>query len=135
MKRIFAALCLWACLILFGGCAQMPDQLDVNSIATQIQSVADQFDAEAIITGVIDKIDWQELKYYANEGYDSLTEKYPSLKSENIKIFLKENGLELINKYISSTDDNMQEKASKLGQILKIMYPDLSDEVDAVIGK
>ena len=135
MKRIFAALCLWACLILFAGCARMPDQVDVNAIATQIQSVADQFDAEAIITGVIDKIDWQELKNYANEGYDSLTEKYPSLKSENIKIFLKENGLELINKYISSTDDNMQEKASKLGQILKILYPDLSDEVDAVIGK
>ena len=135
MKRILAALCLWACLILFAGCAQMPDQLDVNAIATQIQSVTDQFDAEAIITGVIDKIDWQELKNHANEGYDSLTEKYPSLKSENIKIFLKENGLELVNKYISSTDDDMHEKASKLGQILKILYPDLSDEVDAVIGK
>ena len=72
---------------------------------------------------------------YTQEGYDALTEKYPALSGENIKGFLKENGLELMKKYLQSTDADKQENARKIGEILKILNPELIDEVDAVIAE
>ena len=101
----------------------------------QVETIASQIDVENIISEVISKIDWGELKTYAQNGYDALTEKYPSLKSENIKAFLKEHGLELMNKYLQSTDASKQENARKLGEIIKILNPELADEVDAVISE
>ena len=125
MKRICIALCLLLGLGLFSGCEE---------VASQVETIAGQIDVEAIVTGVIKSIDWEELKGYAQQGYDALTEKYPSLKSENVKAFLKENGLKLMNSYIESSDAQMQENARKLGEIIKILDPELTDEVDAVIA-
>lgn len=125
MKRICIALCLLLGLGLFSGCEE---------VASLVETIAGQIDMEAIVTGVIKSIDWEELKGYAQQGYDALTEKYPSLKSENVKAFLKENGLKLMNSYIESSDAQMQENARKLGEIIKILDPELTDEVDAVIA-
>lgn len=125
MKRICIALCLLLGLGLFSGCEE---------VASQVETIAGQIDVEAIVTGVIKSIDWEELKGYAQQGYDALTEQYPSLKSENVKAFLKENGLKLMNSYIESSDAQMQENARKLGEIIKILDPELTDEVDAVIA-
>ena len=121
------------CLTSLLGCSS--GSIDTGALMQQVETIASQIDVEAIISEVISKVDWEELKTYAQQGYDALTEKYPSLKGENIKAFLKENGLELMNKYLQSTDEEKQETARKLGEILKILNPELTDEVDAVIAK
>ena len=126
MKKICLLLCLLISMAVFSGCSE---------IAAQVETIAQQVDVEAIITGVVESIDWEELKSYAQQGYDALTEHFPALKGENIKAFLKNNGLELLNKYIESSDETMQENARKLGEIIKILNPELSDEVDSVIAE
>lgn len=122
MKKLIIPLLL--VLLLLCGCSE---------IAQQVETIAQNIDVEAIVTGVIEKIDWAQLESYAKEGYDALVEKYPALAAENVKAFLKDNGLELMNKLLSSADGATQEKAGKLGAIIKILYPDLSDEVDQVL--
>lgn len=124
MKKMIIPLLL--VLVFFCGCGE---------IAQQAETLAQQIDVEAIITGVIEKIDWEQLQTYAKEGYNALVEKYPALASENVKAFLKDSGLDLMNKFLSSTDEATQENADKLGAIIKILYPDLSDEVDQVLTK
>ena len=124
MKKLIFPLVL--ALILLCGCDQ---------VAQQVETIAQQVDVEAIVTGVIEKIDWEQLQSYAQQGYEALVKKYPALETENVKLFLKENGLELLNKYVQSTDAEAQANADKLGQILSILYPDLADEVEAVLPK
>ena len=131
MKRIVMLLALVLCLTSLWGCTSE----EIGTVVQQVETIAGQIDVEGIINEVISKIDWEELKSYAQEGYDALTEKYPALKGESIKAFLKENGLELMNKYLQSADETKQENARKLGEIIKILNPDLTDEVDAVIAK
>ena len=122
MKKLIFPLVL--ALVFLCGCSE---------IAQQVETIAQQVDVEAIVTGVIEKIDWEQLQTYAKEGYDALVKKYPALEAENVKAFLKDNGLELMNKYVKSTDEEAQANAAKLGQILVILYPDLADEVEAVL--
>jgi len=124
MKKLFLPLLL--ALLLLCGCSE---------VAQQVETLAQNVDVEAIVTGVVEKIDWDQLQDYAKEGYDALVEKYPALEAENVRAFLKDNGLDLMNKLLSSTDESTQENADKLGAILKILYPDLSDEVDQVLAK
>ena len=123
MKKLIIPLLL---VLLLCGCSE---------IAQQVETIAQNIDVEAIVTGVIEKIDWAQLESYAKEGYDALVEKYPALAADNVKAFLKDNGLELMNKLLSSTDEATQEKAGKLGAIIKILYPDLTDEVDQVLAQ
>ena len=123
MKKLIVPLIL---VLLLCGCGE---------IAQQVETIAQNVDVEAIITGVIEKIDWEQLQSYAKEGYDALVKKYPALEAENVKAFLKDNGLELMNKFLSSANEETQANADKLGQILKILYPDLTDEVDRVMAQ
>ena len=125
MKKIYLLICMMLCMTLFSGCEE---------VSAQVETIAQQIDVEAIVTGVVESIDWQELKAYAQDGYTAMTDKYPALKSENVKTFLKDNGLKLMGSLLESSDGQMQENARKLGEILKILSPDLSDEVDAIIG-
>ena len=122
MKKLIFPLVL--ALVFLCGC---------SDIAQQVETIAQQVDVEAIVTGIIEKIDWEQLQTYAKDGYDALVKKYPALEAENVKAFLKDNGLELMNKYVKSTDEEAQANAAKLGQILVILYPDLADEVEAVL--
>lgn len=126
MKKICILVCLLLCMTALWGC---------EDTLAQVETAVSQIDIEKIITEVIESIDWEELKATLEKGYDSLTEKYPALKGENIKSFLKEHGLELLNKYVSSSDESMQENARKLGEIIKILNPELTDEVDSVISE
>ena len=126
MKKICILLCLLLTMTVLSGCSE---------IAAQVETIASQVDVEALITGVIENIDWEELKAYAQQGYDALTDHFPALKTENIKAFLKDHGLELMKKYVSSTDETQQDNARKLGEILKILNPELTDEVNSVIAE
>lgn len=133
MNRIVILMALILCLTSLLGCSS--SSIDTGALMQQVETIAGQIDVEGILSDIISKIDWEELKGYTQKGYDALTEKYPALKSENIKAFLKEHGLELMSKYLQSTDASKQENARKLGEIIKILNPELTDEVDAVISK
>ena len=126
MKKFCIILCLLASMSLLTGCSE---------ISVQMETITQQVDMESLVTGFIEKIDWEELKKDAEESYASLTEKYPALKSENIRSYLKDSGLDLLKKYIESTDESLQENANKLGKILIILDPELTDEVNAVLEK
>ena len=117
MKRLWLLLLILLTLTVLGGCAETMRQIDIESIVTE----------------AVENIDWDQLELYAREGYDTLTTHFPALKSENIKTFLKTNGLDLMNRYIENSDAEMQETAKKLGAILKILNPELTDEVNSVI--
>lgn len=134
MKKVVLLLCLMLSVFLLTGCDQLAESIDTGAILQQVETIASQIDVEAIVTEVVESIDWEELKNYAQEGYDALTEHFPALKAENVKLFLKENGLSLLNKFVDSADTDRQENARKLGEIIKILNPELSDEVDAVIA-
>lgn len=125
MKTVCVLLCLLFSMTLFPGCSE---------VMQQMETVAQQIDVEAVVTEVIESIDWNELTDYARQGYDALVDHFPALKGDTIRSFLKENGLQLLNRYVASSDDAMQENARKLGQILIILNPELTDEVQAVIS-
>ena len=126
MKRICTLLLLLTSLIIFSGCSEM---------VQQVETIAQQIDIETVITEAIETIDWKQLEKNAKQGYDTLTEHFPALESKNIKAFLKSNGLELLSKYVESGDEGMQENARKLGEIIKILNPELTDEVNVVLEK
>ena len=126
MKRICVTALLLTSLILLCGCEQLMDQ---------VETVTQQIDVESLVTDAIENIDWEQLEQNAKQGYNTLTEQFPALKSENIKGFLKTNGLELLKSYVEKSDADMQHNARKLGQILKILSPELTDEVDSVIAE
>ena len=134
MKKILILLALAVVMGTLTGCSALAGQIDTGAILEQVETVAKQIDVEGIVTTAIENIDWNELKAAAQQGYDTLVEKYPALKGENIKSFLKDNGLDLMNRYVSSGDEAMQENARKLGQIIKILNPELTDEIDSVIA-
>ena len=125
MKKIILLLCLLLSMTMLLGCEET---------VQQVETIAQNVDVEAILTGIVESIDWEELQATLEQGYEALVEEYPALKSENIKSFIKENGLKLMNRYLESTDAEMQENARKLGEIIKILDPELTDEVDRVIG-
>ena len=134
MNRIWKLAVAACCFLFLCGCSDVAGQLDLDAISQQVETIANQLDMETILNDVVSSINWEDLKGHAQQGYDALTEKYPALKGESIKSFLKTNGLELMNRYLESADAGMQENARKLGEILKILNPELSDEVNAIIG-
>ena len=68
----------------------------------------------------------------------ALIEKFPVLEDlldfDNLKQLLKTTGLDLMQQYLDSTAPETQEKAATLGAIIQILYPDLTDEVDTILG-
>ena len=126
MKKITTLLILLLSMTTLCGCSE---------VMQQVETVAQQIDVETLVTEAIENIDWEELKTHAQQGYDTLVEHFPALKSENIKSFLKTNGLKLLSEYVKSNDEAMQDNARKLGEILKILNPELTDEVDSVIAR
>ena len=133
MKKILILLTLAVVMGTLTGCSELAGQIDTGAILEQVETVAKQIDVEALVTEVIESIDWEELKTYAQQGYDALTDRYPALKAENVKSYLKDSGLSLLNRLVESTDQSTQENARKLGEIIKILNPELTEEVDRII--
>lgn len=128
MKRIIALVLLAALLLC--GC----DMGETVSNATEqlLRSIAENEELQTWI-------EEHPLDSLAADAVNTLTEKFPALKkltdTENLKQVLKTKGLALVSEYLSSTEPETQEKAETLGAIIKILYPDLTDEVDAVLGE
>ena len=105
--------------------------------------------ADAAFQKVLEKIaSNQELQTWLAEhpieelganAKDTLIKKFPALNDllnfDNLKQLLKTTGLDLMNQYLSSQSPETQEKANTLGAIIKILNPDLTDEVDAILGQ
>ena len=70
---------------------------------------------------------------------DTLVKNFPVLNDllnfNNLKQLLKTTGLDLMEQYIHSATPETREKAETLGAIIQILSPDLTDEVEAVLGK
>ena len=94
---------------------------------------------EELLRTIVEKIDFDQLQSYAEEGAEAVMEKFPALKTladrEDMQKLLKEKGLDLVREYLESTDTAVQENAEKLGAIIKILSPELSDEVDAIFAE
>lgn len=94
---------------------------------------------EELLHAIVNTVDVEELKKSAEDGIDALTEKFPALEPltsrEDMQAFLKDHGLDLIQKYLESADPKLQANAEKLGDLIKILSPELTDEVDAVLAK
>ena len=92
---------------------------------------------EQLLQTIVEKVDVDELKNYAEKGADALAEKFPALKPltsrQDMQEFLKDKGIDLIQKYLESTDAEVQANAEKLGAIIKILSPELTDEIDAIL--
>lgn len=98
-----------------------------------------EIDVEAILSKVVENIDWDQLQGYIQQGADVVLEKFPALKTladrEDTQELLKDHGLSLLGRYLESTDPQVQENAQKLGAIIKILSPSLTDEVDAIFAE
>lgn len=120
MKKIIIPLLILS--VLLCGCSSVPE-----------------IDAEAILTKIVENIDWEELQGYIQQGTEVVLEKFPALKKltdrEDMQELLKDHGLDLIGKYLDSADPEVQENAQKLGAIIKILSPELTDEVDKVLAE
>lgn len=75
----------------------------------------------------------------ASDAKDTLVKAFPFLEDlldvENLKQQLKTTGLDLMRKYMDSTNPETREKADTLGSVIKILYPELTDEVDTVLAE
>ena len=129
MKKLIVPLLL--VFVLFCGCGEVSEVVEVEAITVS--------GLESILTSVVESIDWEQLQAYAEKGAQALVEKYPSLKvlsnSEQMKEILKDKGLALAGRLLESTDPETQENARKIGEIIKILYPDLTEDVDKVLAE
>ena len=75
----------------------------------------------------------------ASDAKDTLVRTFPVLEDlldlDNAKQVIKSTGLDLLREYVASADPETQEKAQTLGAIIQILYPELTDEVNAVLEK
>lgn len=129
MKKMIVPFLLMALLLC--GCGEVSETIEMNMISAS--------EIEALLTAVVENIDWEQLQEYAEKGAEALVEKYPSLKvltdSEQMKEILKDKGLALTGRLLESTDPETQENARKIGEIIKILYPDLTEDVDKVLAE
>ena len=75
----------------------------------------------------------------ASDAKNTLVQAFPFLEDlldvENLKQQLKTTGLDLMREYMSSASPETQEKANTLGGVIRILAPDLADEVDSILGE
>ena len=100
---------------------------------------------EQLLRAIVENEDLQN--WIANHPLDSvaadaktnLIKAFPSLEKlmsyEGIHEFLRTRGIEMTQEYLVSADPAAQKRAETLGAIIQILYPDLTDEVDAIFNK
>ena len=128
MKRIIALILI--CTLLLCGC-------DLQQTAdTAFKTLLEKISSNQELQNWLEDHPVEEM---TAEAKDALMKKFPILEDlldfDNLKQLLKTTGLDLMNQYISSTAPETQEKANTLGAIIKILYPDLTDEVDAILAQ
>lgn len=131
MKRYIAIFLLIALLLC--GCDILEVQKTVNDAE------------EALLRSIVENEALQKwiaehpFDELAADAKDALVEAFPVLEQvldfDNLKQTLKTTGLNLMQEYLNSTQPETREKADTLGAIIKILCPDLTDEVDAVLGE
>ena len=74
----------------------------------------------------------------AGDAKNTLVKAFPFLEKvldlNNWKQALKTTGMELLEEYMASAKPDTREKAETLGSVIRILAPELADEVDAILG-
>ena len=127
MKRVIALILIFALLLC--GC-------DFQQTAdAAFQKVLEKIASNQELQTWLEEHPIEELGANAKE---TLVKKFPVLNDllnfDNLKQLMKTTGLDLMNQYINSKTPETREKAETLGAIIQILYPDLTDEVEAVLG-
>lgn len=127
MKRIICLILI--CTLLLCGCDLQ--QTADSAFKTLLERIASNQELQ-------NWLDEHPVEAMTAEAKDTLMKKFPILEDlldfDNLKQLLKTTGLDLMNQYLSSKSPETQEKANTLGAIIKILYPELTNEVDAVLG-
>lgn len=75
----------------------------------------------------------------AGDAKDTLVKAFPFLEDlldvDNLKQTLKTTGMDMMRDYMASANPKTQEKADTLGALIKYLYPELSADVDSILGK
>lgn len=75
----------------------------------------------------------------ASDARDTLVKAFPFLEKvldlDNWKQALKTTGMDLLRDYVASATPETMEKANTLGGVIKILAPDLADEVDSILAE
>ena len=75
----------------------------------------------------------------ASDAKNTLVKTFPFLEDvlnlDNWRQALKTTGLELLRDYMADATPETRENAGTLGGVIKILAPDLTDEVDAILGQ
>ena len=100
---------------------------------------------EALLTSIAES---EELKTWLEEhpaeklvgdARDTIAKTFPILEPvlylDNLNHVLKTSGLEIIQDYVDKGTPAAMEKAETLGDFIKMLAPDLTAEVDAVLGQ
>lgn len=128
MKRIIALILV--CTLLLCGCDLQ--QTADTAFKTLLEKIASNQELQTWLAE-------HPVEEMTADAKDALIRKFPVLEDlldfDNFKQLLKTTGLDLMNQYLSSKSPETQEKANTLGAIIKILNPDLTDEVDAILGQ
>ena len=128
MKRIIALILV--CTLLLCGCDLQ--QTADTAFKTLLEKIASNQELQSWLAE-------HPVEEMTADAKDALIRKFPVLEDlldfDNFKQLLKTTGLDLMNQYLSSKSPETQEKANTLGAIIKILNPDLTDEVDAILGQ
>ena len=129
MKRLIALMLVIALLL----CGCSFEQAADTAFQTLLEKIASNQKLQNWLA------DYPLEQMTAAEAQTTLVEKFPVLEDllnfDNLNQLLKTTGLDLVAQYVSSSSPEAQEKAETLGAIIQILYPDLADEVEAIVGK
>ena len=128
MKRLIAVLLLISLLLC--GCDILETQKTIHEAEEQL------------LRAIVENKELQN--WLAEHPFDSLAanakanlvKAFPALEQllsfEGIHDFFRTRGIEMTREYLASADPAAQKRAETLGELTKILFPDLIDEVEAV---
>ena len=128
MKRLIAVLLLISLLLC--GCDILETQKTIHKAEEQL------------LRAIVENKELQN--WLAEHPFDSLAadakanlvKAFPALEQllsfEGIHDFFRTRGIEMTREYLASADPAAQKRAETLGELTKILFPDLIDEVEAV---
>ena len=131
MKRLIAVFLLISLLLC--GCDILETQKTIHEAEEQLLRAI--VENEALQTWI------QEHPFdeVAADAKENLLTAFPALEKllnfDNVHDFFKTRAIEMTQEYLASSDPAAQKRAETLGELTKILFPDLTDEVDAALGR
>ena len=128
MKRLIAVLLLISLLLC--GCDILETQKTIHEAEEQL------------LRAIVENKELQNwlaehpFDFLAADAKANLVKAFPALEQllsfKGIHDFFRTRGIEMTREYLASADPAAQKRAETLGELTKILFPDLIDEVEAV---